>query len=228
MNYPLRSIAYIAELIHPPANHNAADLQKLHSVAFADQICQYQNFQMLPQGAQMSNPPGQSRSVSCCTFLGDRIQIREEMTGISREDYENRLQRIAFLAMTHLKLQVFIVQQFVVRTLVNSKFFVDSREFISQGIFNMESDNFAPLDRKQDILGLRFALSKGDQKEGLFNLRIESFSQDPRSIFIENIGTYRTMVRKDNLEGLTDNFGKTYAYVETNVVPFLAQFDDAP
>ena len=157
-----------------------------------------------------------------------RIQIREEMTGISREDYERRLQRVAFLAMTHLNLQVFIVQQFVVRTLVNSKHFVDSREFISQGIFNMESDNFAPLDRKHDILGLRFALSKGDQKEGLFNLRIESFSQDPRSIFIENIGTYRTMVRKDNLEGLTDNFGKTYAYVETNVVPFLAQFDDAP
>ena len=91
MNYPMRSIAFISEMIHPPVNHDPVKLQKLHSAAFEDQECQYQNFQMLPAGAQMSNPQKKRFTVSSCTMLNDRIQVREEMTGISREDLEVRL-----------------------------------------------------------------------------------------------------------------------------------------
>ena len=30
------------------------------------------------------------------------------------------------------------------------------------------------------------------------------------------------------MKDLTDNFVRTYMYVENNVVPFLAQFDEGP
>jgi hypothetical protein len=228
MNYPMRSIAYLSEMIHPPISHQASSLQKLHSMAFTDPECQYQNFQMLPTGAQMSNPPGRTRSISCCNFLNDRIQVREEMTGISRGDYEVRLQKIADLSMNHLKIPMFMVQQFVVRSLINPKNFTDSREFMARALLNMESENFHPLERSTDILGLRLALSKGDQKEGIFNLRIESFSQDARSLFLENVGTYHAVVNAQNLQNLTTNFTNTYSYIEDSVIPFLAQFDETP
>jgi hypothetical protein len=228
MNYPMRSIAYLTEIIHPPISHQASNLQKLHSLAFADPECQYQNFQMLPAGAQMSNPAGRNRSISCCNFLNDRIQIREEMTGISREDYELRLQKLAELSLNHLKIPMFMVQQFVVRSLINTRNFPDSREFVAKALLNMESDNFHPLERNTDILGLRMALSKPDKKEGLFSLRIESFSQDSRSLFLENVGTFHAVVKVENLEDLTANFGNTYHYIEKKVIPFLAQFDEAP
>ncbi|MHC4942128.1 MAG: hypothetical protein ACYTG7_03835 [Planctomycetota bacterium] len=228
MNYPMRSIAFITELIHPPMNYQAADLQKLHSLAFSDVECQYHNFQMLPMGAQMSNPPGRTRSISSCAILNDRIQIREELTGISRGDYETRLGKLAALCMRELKIPAFLVLNIVVRTLVNTKNFKDSREYVAKGLFNMEADNFRSLDRGPEILGLRLVLGKPDSNEGVFNLRIESYNQDPRSLFIENVGAFRMMIKEESLKDLSEKFTSTYAYIETHVVPFLAQFDEVP
>ena len=92
----------------------------------------------------------------------------------------------------------------------------------------LEPDNFVPLDRRTDILGFRLALAKPDARDGLFNLRIESFAQDARSLFIENVGTFRYLVEPQNLKDLGEKFAATYGYIENHVVPFLAQFDDAP
>jgi hypothetical protein len=114
----------------------------------------------------------------------------------------------------------------VVRTLINPKQYTDSKEFVLKALLNMDSDTFLPLDRNADILGLRFALNKPDQNVGIFNVRIESYSQDPRSLFIENVGTYRTMIKTQNLHDITGNFTNTYSYIETHVVPFLSQFDE--
>ena len=225
MNYPLRSIAFIGELIHPPVQHKAEDLQKLHAATFNDEACRYQNFQVLPMGAQMTNTPAGGQNISACAFLNDRIQVREELTGMSREDYENRLSRIVSLAMELLTIPVFMMEQFVVRSLVNPRQFQDSREFIGKALLNLESENLAPLGRKPEILGLRFALAPPDPSQGVYNLRIESYSKDPRSLFIENVGSFRGMVRPEDLDTLTSNFRDTYEYVESEVVSFLAQYD---
>jgi len=225
MNYPLRSIAFITEMIHQPMAHKGEDLQKLHSMAFTDQNCKYQNFQMLPVGAQMSNPPRGVQSISACTFLNDRVQIREELTGISCEDFESRIKRVAQLAIDNLNIQSFMVQQYVIRTLINPRMFSDSKEFMSSALLGLESDNFSLLGRNREILGIRFALSPPEENEGVFNLRVESYSNDIRSLFIENIGSYRTLVKTSNIDDLLSNFSTTYSYIEDNVVPFLAQFD---
>lgn len=225
MNYPLRSIAFIAEIIHPPMGHQSENLQKLHSEAFNNQDCKYQNFQMLPVGAQMSNPPSRMQSISACTFLNDRVQIREEMTGISCDEFETKVEAMANLAMKHLNIPVFIVQQFVVRTLINPRQYSDSKDYMANALLGMGTDNFSSLGREREILGLRMALSPNDQSEGVFNVRVESYSNDARSLFIENIGSYRTMIKAENLSDLLSNFTSTYEYIENSVVPFIAQFD---
>lgn len=225
MEYPLRSIAYLAELIYPPKQHSAADLQRVHSLTFADDRCRYQNFQLHPGGASLSNPQTQPTMVSSATFLPDRMQVREEMSGISREDFQDRMARLSGLAFQVLGVPQFLMQNFVVRSLVNPRNFYDSREFISRSLLNMEEEDFACLARQPQILGVRMVFPQSNENRGMFNVRVESYAAEPRSLFIENVGSFRSVVNQHNLADLTSDFFATYDYIDGNLVDFIAQFD---
>ncbi len=225
MDYDLRSIAYVAELLHAPKQHNPVELQKVHAVAFADPKCTYQNFQVTPLGASLFNPSTDNNTVSAVHFLQDRIQIREEMTGISREEFQDRIERIAGYSIEHLAIEQFAFQNFVVRSLVNARYFPDSREFIRKSVLNMEEEDFTCLEREPQIVGLRLFFPQTNETRGAFNVRIESYERDPRSVFIENVGIFRSVVNSGNLNEITSNFFSTYDYLDANIVDFLAQFD---
>ncbi len=225
MDYPLRSIAYLAELIHPPKQHQPADLQRVHSLAFGDDRCQYQNFTLIPGGAALSNPQTQVNMVSSATFLPDRLQVREEISGISREDFQDRVARLCGLSFQILNVGQFLIQNFIVRSLVNARNFYDSREFISRSLLNMEEEDFACLQRLPQIMGVRMVFPQTDENRGMFNIRVESYAAEPRSIFIENVGIFKSVINQNNLSDLTSNFFATYDYIDGNVVDFISQFD---
>jgi hypothetical protein len=225
MEYDLRSIAYIAELIHAPRQHQAADLQRLHQVAFHDPRCPYQNFQLIPGGATLFNAPNQGGMISSVHVLPDRLQIREEMTGISREDFQERLERLASYSLQYLGVEQYAAQNFVVRSLVNPRNYYDSREFMARSVLNMEEDDFSCLDRKPQIVGLRMVFPETPESRGFFNVRVESYAAEPRSVFIENVAIYRSLISGGNVSELTSNFFATYDYVDANIVDFIAQFD---
>jgi len=225
MDYPMRSIAYLAELVYAPKQYAPADLQRLHSLAFADEKAQYQNFQLIPGGAAMSNPPAQANMVSAVTFLPDRMQIREEMSGISREEFQERVARLSGLAFQVLAIPQILVQNFIVRSLVNARNFYDSREFISRSLLNMEEEDFACLARAPQIVGVRMVFPQTDDNRGMFNIRVESYAAEPRSLFIENVGVFKSMVNAGNVGDLTSNFFATYDYIDGNVIDFISQFD---
>ncbi|MBI4882069.1 MAG: hypothetical protein HY812_20770 [Planctomycetes bacterium] len=225
MDYPLRSIAYLAELIHIPRQHKPADLQKIHSLAFSDERCQYQNFALIPGGATLSNPQAQANMVSAASFLPDRVQVREEMSGISREDFQQRVERLSELALEVLEVQHFLVQNFIVRSLVNAQNYSDSREFLSRAVLNMVEEDFACLERMPQIVGLRLVFPQTSENRGMFNIRVESYAAEPRSLFIENVGVFRSVVNRSNVADLTSNFFATYDYIDENIVDFIAQFD---
>jgi len=225
MDYDLRTIAYVAEMLHPPKQHQAPDLQKVHGATISDPKCGYQNFQVIPGGASLFNPPTQAAMVSAVHFLPDRVQIREEMTGISREEFQDRIERIAAYAFQHLGIEQIALQNFVVRSLVNSRVYHDSKEFMSRSMLNMEDDDFGCLEREPQIVGLRLFFPQTNESRGAFNIRIESYVQEPRSLFVENIGIFRSFVNGANLNELTSNFFSTYDYLDSNIVDFIAQFD---
>lgn len=227
MEYSLRSIAYLAELIHQPRQHSAEDLQKVHTFSFGDDSCRYQNFMLLPggAGAALTNPQTQANMVSSATFLADRIQIREEMSGISREDFQARVARLSELSLQVLGVQQFLAQNFIVRSLVNARNYYDSREFIARSVLNMEEDDFQCLQRAPQILGVRLVFPQTNENRGMYSVRVESYAAEPRSLFIENVGVFRSIVNQTNLADLTSNFFATYDYIDGNVVDFIAQFD---
>ena len=226
MDYPLRSIAFLAELIFPARQHKPEDLQRIHAAAFNDPSCQYQNFALVPGGATLSNPQAAPNRVSAASFLADRLQVREEMSGISREDFQQRVESLAGHALNELGVQQFVIGNYVVRSLVNPKNFADSREFMARSLLNMEAEDFSCLERSPQIVGVRMVFPEAPPEQpGMYNIRVESYAAEPRSLFIENVGVYRTAISADNLVEVVRSFESTYQYVNDNLVEFVAQFD---
>lgn len=223
--YSLRSIAFLAELVHEPHQHDPKDLQKIHSLAFGDDNCKYQNFSLTPGGATLSNPQSKPNEISSAVFLPDRIQLREEMSGISRESFRERVARLSGFSIDVLGVQQFSTQNFVVRSLVNTRNFYDSKEFISRSLLNMEEEDFSCLQRHPQIVGLRLVFPQTSDNRGMFNIRVESYAADSRSLFIENVGVFQSVINQSNLSDLTSNFFATYDYVDGNIVNFISQFD---
>lgn len=225
MDYPIRSIAFQAELIHAPRQHSPQSLQKIHAASFEDSSIRYQNFQLVPGGAVLSNPQTNAGMISMASFLADRVQVREEMSGIGQDDFRERLQQLAGLASNHLGVDQFLMQNYVVRSLVNPRSFHDSREFMSRSLLNMEEEDLSCLQRIPQILGVRLVFPEMPDQVGVYNIRIESYAAEPRSLFLENVGTFRTPVAPSDEEAVAAGFNQTYEYLDSNLVEFIAQFD---
>jgi hypothetical protein len=223
--YPLRSITFTAELIYPQRNHNIQQLQKVHSLAFADAQTRYANFQVIAAGVQLSNPPTQAGAVSAAVILPDRLRIQEQLTGVSRDDFQARVENLARMVLEELQIPNFVAQQFLVQSLINPRSATNSAQFLAESVFQLPGDSFDVFERRPNLLGMRLAFPMTAEHPELFNVRIENYDPDPRSLFIENVGVFKVVVGGQNLNVLGQLFEKTYDHMGGPVVDFIAQFD---
>ena len=226
--YPLRSITFIAELIHPPVSYTVEDLQQIHHRAFPDDRTRYANFQVGQGGAQMANPSPRPGAVSAALVGADRLRIQEQMTGMSREDFQARVGELARILLEVGKVSTFVAEQFLIQSLINPRSNAPANEFLTGTLFSMESSDLEAFERPVGIVGLRLSFPMTQAEQPLFNVRVEGYERDPRSLFLENVGLFRTPVASANLDDLGDQFEQTYAYIEGQVVPFIARFDGKP
>ena len=227
MPYGLRSIAFVAELIHPPIQHDPRALQKLHGALFGSVEASYRDFKLLPGGAQLSNAMGglPGTPVSAAVLMPDRIQIREEQTGMSRADFEQRVSVLARAVLEHLPVKLFLAQQYAVRSVVNPHTATDAREFVLRTLFGFDDTLLETFPVAPSLAGLRFAFPPGAENGGIFNVRVESYSSDNRSLFLETVGTFGQPVQADGLERLAQRFDDTYDFLQDQLVSFVEQFD---
>jgi hypothetical protein len=229
MSYALRSIAFVAELIHPPVKHEPRGLQKLHTELFDSADADYRDFRVVPGGAQFSNSPQgglPGTPVSVANVLADRIQVREEQTGVSKEDFEARLSTFAENALAVLPMQLFMVQQFAVRSVINPYSSNDARAFMLQTVFGYDETMLSMFPAPPSLSGMRFTFPPDPATQAVFNVRLESYSQDNRSLFLENVGTFGRPVTSGDVGELSQRFASTYAFLEEQVVAFVSQFDN--
>ena len=133
--------------------------------------------------------PGQ---VSALTFLPDRMQVREELTGPHVDDFARRLQHVTQTAVERLGIPIIVAQQHVVRMLINPKRYADSREFLGSAMCRIPADDFAPFGRPIGLFGVKLIFPASEPGGDVHTLRIESFNQDPRCVFIEDVATFTT------------------------------------
>ena len=227
MSYALRSIAFVAELIHAPIQHDPHSLQRLHGTLFGSTECAYRDFRLVPGGAQFSNALGglPGAPVSCANLLADRVQLREEQTGLSREEFETRVRHLAQAVLDTLPIKVFLAQQYAVRSVINPHTTADAREFMLRTLFGLDEALLSCFHAPPSLAGLRLAFPPAEDGQGIFNLRVESFSSDNRSLFLETVGTFGQPVQPGAIDSLVQRFEATYDFQQEQVVAFVSQFD---
>jgi len=226
--YPLRSIAFRAELLFLPRSHPAEGLQRVHARAFASPSGRYANFTVVPGGAELSNPPPTPGAASVATILGDRVRVQEHMTGLACEEFERRVVEVARIVLEELAVPAFVAQQFVVQSLVNPRFSGSAQEFMARQVLNQPAELMQSFEREPRLVGLRLTFPSEKPGQPFYNLRIESYQKDPRSLFIENTGVFQTAIDSSNVELIHSLFTQAYVFVETATLGFISKVDARP
>lgn len=225
MTYDPRTIAFAAEIIYPPQQLRADLVQNVHNTLFQKPQLGYQNFQVAPDGIHLSNIAQAQGQVSTASFTFDRLVIREEMRGATLEDFATRVVNVATLAFQTLGMTTSITQQFVVRSLVTPRHFQDGREFLAQRLIPAVSQGNNSFGRPMQSLGVRFVFPPHEQHTETFQVRVETWPQDQRSIWIENSSMYASPLAVADMPRVADQLTATYSHLTGPVCSFLAKLD---
>ncbi len=224
MYYAPRTIAFLCELLHPPLAPDPQPIQRVHNRLFESGNPPYQSFNVTPEATVLSNPSNRPGSVSSVSFLKDRFQFREELTGETTEGFVERVKSLTTQVCMERQIQIFTAQIVTVRTLINPKNWRDSRGFLREGVFKFDGELQA-LGRDPQLFGMRLVFPPTQETQNAFTLRVESFASDSRSIFIENQASFGPQVVARGLEDVGANVEKSYAFIVERVLPFLGNFD---
>ncbi len=224
MNYTPRTIAFLTDLVHPPLTPDPRAVQRLHNRQFEGPDPVYKSFHVTHEGAVLSNPVSSPSAHSSVSFTADRIRFREELTGLTAEDFAQRVRSIAAEVVGLLPLQIFTAQIVTVRTLVNPRHFSDSRQFLKAGMFGFGSE-IMDFGREPHLYGIRMVFPPGPNEPNAHSLRIESFNSDPRSVFVENQASFGPTVVQNGLASIEENIVAAYGFVVDRALSFLSHFD---
>jgi len=118
-------------------------------------------------------------------------------------------------------------QQVTVRTLINPRHFRDSRQYLKEGMFGF-GDEPEAFGRTPELYGLRLVFPPTPEVPNAHALRIESFSSDPRSLFLEDQASFAPVLVARGLDLLAENVEATYAFLVERSLAFVACFDTSP
>ena len=225
MSYDPRTIAFCAELLHAPQQLRADLAQSVHNTLYQKPAIGYQNFQIAPDGIHLSNLAQAPGQVSSASFAWDRLVLREELRGTTVEDFATRMVNVATTAWQTLGITATIAQQFVVRSLIAPRQFRDGREFLSRRLIAPGADAWQTFGRPLQSLGVRLVLPPPAGSRGTFHVRIETWPQDARSLWIENTGSFAGPITIGDAPQLAELPYETYRYLTGPVCDFLAALD---
>jgi hypothetical protein len=118
-----------------------------------------------------------------------------------------------------------LAQQFTVRSLVAPRHYRDGREFLSRRLIAPGADAWQSFDRPLHSLGVRFVLPPPPGGAETYHVRIESWPQDQRSIWLENTGSFPTPTTVSDVARLGQQLDATYRYLCGPVCAFLSTLD---
>ncbi len=224
MAYAPRTIAFVTELIHPPMRPDPAVIQRVHNELFQDSDPVYKSFAVTPTGAVLSNPVARPGAVSSASFMADRFQFREELGSLTVDEFATQVRRMTERVAELTAIQVFTAQQVTIHTLINPRHFADARDFLKQGMFGFgqETEDFG---RDPQLYGLRLIFPPSEEEPNAHALRVESFNDDVRSLFVENQASYPPILVARGLDTVADNVHGAYAFLVERALSFVGRFD---
>jgi hypothetical protein len=225
MSYDPRTIAFAAEILYPPQQLRADLVQNVHNTLYSRPQLGYQNFQVAPDGIHLSNLPQAPGQVSMASFRFDRLVLREEMRGVTVEDFATRAVNVATTALQTLNIPASLAQQYVVRSLITPRHFQDGREFLSQRLMPKVADDGNTFGRPMSSLGVRYVFPPHEPHQEMSQVRVETWPQDQRSIWIENTSSYTGQLAAADMPRIADQLAATYDFVTGPACSFLSKLD---
>lgn len=217
------TISLLCECVHLPAKYTIERVREVYNKICT--TCGYENFIRTSAGARIEQRGPGGRGFSRLTLTGDRLQFAEDHMGITAEQLGRKVRTVLEEAMPALGIPAILVQQVTVRTTCMPNASSSAAEFLSGSIFRVQREDLADFGRPAGLHGFRLVFPADKEHSGAFNVRVEAYLRDPRSIYIENVGTYKTPTQVNNLEGLANQIEEVSEFIATDVVPFLSKYD---
>ncbi|MBL8863503.1 MAG: hypothetical protein JNK02_16055 [Planctomycetes bacterium] len=222
--YAPRTISLVTELLHPALQPDPSAIQRVHDQLFRLGSPPYSSFVVSPSGPALSNPSPVPGSSSFAAFRHDRFHFCEELSSVTYDEFAARVRSVAEKVAAQRGLAFFTAQQVTLRTLVNPRAFKDSRAYLKNAMFGFddETDVFGV---EPALLGIRFVFPPTPDRPGSHSLRIESWANDPRSLFLEVVSTYGGVRADAALVQVEENIHQSYRFLTEPAMRFVAGFD---
>ncbi len=218
-----RTISLLTECLHLPLKHSVDNLREVYNKICG--TCGYENFIKTATGVRLERHESQGDGFSHLNFAGDRIQFTEDHVGISIDQFAKKVRTVLEVAMTELRIPVILVQQTTVRVISTPHSFKSAAEFLAKSLFRIRGEDLELLGRPTSVHGFRLVFPASGDNAHAFNVRVESYLRDQRSIYVENVGTFKSPIQLQALEKVESNMELTSDFVTNNIVPFLSKYD---
>jgi hypothetical protein len=144
------------------------------------------------------------------------------------DDFGKKLDALLAISVERLGLPILVAQRHVVRSLITTRNYADSRDFLGSVVCKISHDSLSVFERPAGLFGLRMVFPQRNQEEPQHELRMESFNQDQRCVFIEDVATFAQGVLPADLSPVAQNMRQTYGFVREKALAFLAAHDHPP
>jgi hypothetical protein len=218
-----RTITLLSELVHLPLTHSPEKLRELYNEVC--RTCGYENFIRVPGGARIERSEGDGGGMSQIVFLADRVQLSEDHTGISVEQFGKKILAVLSAAMPTLGIPFILVQVCTARMVAAPHGFRNAAEYLARSVFRIQPEDLEPLGRPTSVFGFRLVCPATTQQPHNYNVRVECYARDARSLYLENVGTFKMPIQASNLSEVERNLRATSGFLEENVIAFLSRFD---
>ena len=218
-----RTISLITELVHFPVVHSPEKLREVYNEVCRS--CGFENFYRIQGAARIERKEPETEAFSQLSFVGDRIQITDDHTGISVEQFGKKSKAVLSTALPVLGIPLIIYQQTTVRITAMPNSFKSAPEFLARSLFKIRPEDLEVMGRPTSVFGFRLLFPPTHEQPQNYNVRVECYVRDGKSLYIENVGTFKTPIQPATIDQVEKNLQMTSDFLVENVVKFLSIFD---
>ena len=218
-----RTISLLCEIVHIPMKHSLDALRDVYARVCS--TCGYENFIRTPAGARVERHQEQSGGFSHLTFTGDRLQFTDDHIGLTVDQFAEKVAAVLGVAVPRLRIPVILAQQVTVRLIVTPTAHMSAEEFLGQKLFRVAPGDLERLGRPAHLFGLRLMAPATQLELQTYNVRVEAYMRDRRSLYLENVGTFKVPIATQSLATVGNQIEATSHFLVERVVPFLSLFD---
>jgi hypothetical protein len=185
------------------------------------------SFSTLPDGSIIMSTKEVKNNLARYRILKDRMLVSYEFCSNSINYYSALAADFlgAFTKATAVSL--IIMHSITIRKLVNLRQFEDGREYLIRKVFSLEDSDMKSFARPLHVIGSRMFFPPVNQELSAYDVKIESWVEDTRSIFVECSGIYSAPVDiRENSQAISSDVDRVDAFISKNVMGFLTHFGE--